>query len=69
MVTPSGKIPRGLCHCAGPTRRTIVRALKRASHGVLAFATAYNNAETKIYHARANNSGTEAGGVDKLVLS
>ena len=49
-------------------RRTIVRVLKRASHGVLAFATAYNNAETKIYHARANNSGTEAGGIDKLVL-
>ena len=49
--------------------RTFVRALKRASQGVLAFATAYNNAETKIYHARANNSGTEAGGIDKLVLS
>ena len=44
-------------------------SLKRASHGVLAFATAYNNAETKFYHARANNIGTEAGGVDKLVLS
>ena len=69
MVTPSGKIPRGLCHFAGPMHKTFVRALQRASHGVLAFATAYNNAETKIYHADANNSGTEAGGIDKLVLS